>query len=109
MVERSTTFAAIAPPGMVTRPTSEKVSSFLQWFEALESSEQEVLMAMVYKEKRIRDVVNSLGGMAQEQRQEVFQRLGLPVDLVARIPPPDPAALNDVEVEWEDWKAPGTT
>ena len=65
-------------------------------------------MAMVYKEKRIRDVVNSLGGMAQEQRQEVFQRLGLPVDLVSRIPPPDPAALNDVEVEWEDWKAPGT-
>ena len=108
MVERSIMFAAIVPPSMATRSTSEKVSSFLQWFEALEASEQEVLMAMVYKEKRIRDVVNSLGGMAQEQRQEVFQRLGLPVDLVARIPPPDPAALNDVEVEWEDWKAPGT-
>ena len=66
-------------------------------------------MSMVYKEKRIRDVVNSLSGMAQEQRQEVFQRLGLPVDLVSRIPPPDPASLSDVEVEWEDWKAPGTT
>ena len=94
---------------MAQRSTNEKVSSFLQWFEALDAPDQEVLMAMVYKEKRIRDVVNSLGGMAQEQRQEVFQRLGLPVDLVSRIPPPDPAALNDVEVEWEDWKAPGTT
>lgn len=94
---------------MALRTTNEKVSSFLQWFEALDAGDQEVLMAMVYKEKRIRDVVNSLGGMAQEQRQEVFQRLGLPVDLVSRIPPPDPAALNDVEVEWEDWKAPGTT
>ena len=94
---------------MATRSTSEKVSSFLQWFEALDSAEQEILMTMVYKEKRIRDVVCSLGSMAQEQRQEVFQRLGLPVDLVSRIPPPDPAALNDVEVEWEDWKAPGTT
>ena len=93
---------------MANKSTSEKVSSFLQWFEAIESSEQEILMTMVYKEKRIRDVVSSLGAMAQEQRQEVFQRLGLPVDLVARIPPPDPAALNDVEVEWEDWKAPGT-
>ena len=91
---------------MATRSTSEKVSSFLQWFEALDSAEQEILMTMVYKEKRIRDVVCSLGSMAQEQRQEVFQRLGLPLDLVARIPPPDPAALNDVEVEWEDWKAP---
>jgi hypothetical protein len=94
---------------MATRSTSEKVNSFLQWFEALDSAEQEILMTMVYKEKRIRDVVCSLGSMAQEQRQEVFQRLGLPLDLVARIPPPDPAALNDVEVEWEDWKAPGTT
>jgi hypothetical protein len=94
---------------MANKSTSEKVSSFLQWFEAIDSAEQEILMTMVYKEKRIRDVVNSLAGMAQEQRQEVFQRLGLPVDLVARIPPPDPAALNDVEVEWEDWKAPGTT
>ena len=94
---------------MAQRTTNEKVSSFLQWFEALDAADQEVLMAMVYKEKRIRDVVNSLGGMALEQRQEVFQRLGLPVDLVSRIPPPDPAALNDVEVEWEDWKAPGAT
>ena len=91
---------------MANKSTSEKVSSFLQWFEVLDTAEQEVLMAMVYKEKRIRDVVCSLGSMAQEQRQEVFQRLGLPLDLVARIPPPDPAALNDVEVEWEDWKAP---
>ena len=94
---------------MANKSTSEKVSSFLQWFEVLDVAEQEVLMAMVYKEKRIRDVVSSLGAMAQEQRQEVFQRLGLPLDLVARIPPPDPAALNDVEVEWEDWKAPGPT
>jgi hypothetical protein len=94
---------------MALRTTNEKVSSFLQWFEALEASEQEVLMSMVYKEKRILDVVNSLSGMAQEQRQEVFQRLGLPVDLVSRIPPPDPASLSDVEVEWEDWKAPRTT
>jgi hypothetical protein len=94
---------------MANKSTSEKVSSFLQWFEAIDLAEQEILMTMVYKEKRIRDVVNSLAVMAQEQRQEVFQRLGLPVDLVARIPPPDPAALNDVEVEWEDWKAPGTT
>ena len=54
---------------MATRSTSEKVSSFLQWFEALDSAEQEILMTMVYKEKRIRDVVSSLGAMAQEQRQ----------------------------------------
>ena len=91
-----------------SKPTAERVASFLKWFEGLEGNDQEVLMGLVYKEKKIRDVVNSLGTMAQEQRLEVFQRLGLPQDLVTRIPPPDPAALNAVEVEWEDWKAPGT-
>lgn len=64
-------------------------------------------MGLVYREKKIRDVVSSLGTMGQEQRLEVFQRLGLPQDLVSRIPPPDPATLNAVEVEWEEWKPPG--
>ena len=91
-----------------SRPaTSERVQQFVQWFEGLEPDDQEVLMGIVYKEKKIREVVKSFGPMGQDQRQEVFQRLGLPTDLLARIPPPDPTALLDVEVEWEDWKAPG--
>jgi hypothetical protein len=91
-----------------SRPvTSERVQQFVQWFEGLEPDDQEVLMGIVYKEKKIREVVKSLGTMGQDQRQEVFQRLGLPTDLLARIPPPDPTSLLDVEVEWEDWKAPG--
>ena len=91
-----------------SRPaTSERVQQFVQWFEGLEPDDQEVLMGLVYKEKKIREVVKSFGTMGQDQRQEVFQRLGLPTDLLARIPPPDPTALLDVEVEWEDWKAPG--
>jgi hypothetical protein len=53
------------------RPTAERVSSFLQWFESL-------------------------------------QRLGLPQDVLSRMPPPDPAAISDVEVEWEEWKAPAS-
>lgn len=65
-------------------------------------------MSLVYKEKKIRDVVHSLSSMGQDQRQEVFQRLGLPQDLLSRMPPPDPAAIADVEVEWEEWKAPGS-
>lgn len=91
-----------------SRTPSERVTSFIKWFEGLDGEDQEVLMGIVYKEKKIRDVVNSLGSMGQDQRLEVFQRLGLPQDLVTRIPPPDPAALNAVEVEWEEWKAPGS-
>ena len=65
-------------------------------------------MGLVYREKKIRDVVQALASMAQEQRQEVFQRLGLPQDVLSRMPPPDPAAISDVEVEWEEWKAPAS-
>lgn len=90
------------------RPLADRVRGFIQWFESLEAQEQEVLMTLVYKEKKIRDVVQSLASMAQDQRQEVFQRLGLPQEILSRMPPPDPAAISDVEVEWEEWKAPGS-
>jgi hypothetical protein len=88
--------------------TVDRVQKFLKWFSALEADDQDVLMSIVYKEKKIRDVVKSLGAMGLEQRREVFERLGLPSDLVSRIPAPDPAALTDAEVEWVDWQAPGS-
>ena len=74
------------------RPISERVRGFVQWFESLDAAEQEVLMTLVYKEKKVRDVVTSLASMGQDQRQEVFQRLGLPQDVLSRMPPPDPSA-----------------
>jgi hypothetical protein len=87
---------------------SDRVQQFLKWFSALESDDQDVLMSIVYKEKKIRDVVKSLGAMGLDQRREVFERLGLPADLVSRIPAPDPATLSEAEVEWVDWQAPGS-
>ena len=87
------------------RPIAEKVRGFLQWFESIDAAEQEVLMTLVYKEKKVRDVVTSLATMAQDQRQEVFQRLGLPQDVLSRMPPPDPSASSEIEVEWEEWQA----
>lgn len=88
------------------RPAADRVRGFLQWFEGLDSAEQDILMTLVYKEKKVRDVVQSLASMAQEQRQEVFQRLGLPQDVLSRMPPPDPSVVSDIEVEWEEWKPP---
>lgn len=88
--------------------TPERVQQFIQWFSALESDDQDVLISLVYREKKIRDVVKTFGSMGLEQRREVFERLGLPADLVSRIPAPDPATLTEAEVEWVDWKAPGS-
>lgn len=86
--------------------SSDSLKAFFDWFSALESDEQEVLMDLVYREKKVRDVVQSLGSMGLEQRREVFERLGLPVDLVTRVSAPEVAALTDPEVEWVDWRAP---
>ena len=83
----------------------EHVQSFLKWFENLALSDQEVLISLVYREKKVRDVVHSLSTMAADQRQEVFERLGLPQELLTRMPPPDPALISDVDVEWVDWQA----
>lgn len=85
-----------------------KLEDFLQWFAGLQSDEQDVLMNLVIQEKKVRDVVKTFGGMGLEQRREVFERLGLPAEMVSRIPAPDPATLTEAEVEWVDWKAPAS-
>jgi len=84
----------------------ERVQQFVQWFSGLEPDDQDLLMSLVYREKKIREVVKSLGSMGLEQRREVFERLGLHADLVSRIPAPESTTLNDSEVEWVDWSAP---
>lgn len=63
-------------------------------------------MALVKREKQIRDAVNCLGEMGLEQRREVFDRLGLLPDMATRITAASPARLGDADVEWIDWKAP---
>mgnify|MGYP006281005845 CR=1 FL=1 len=79
------------------------VEKFFGWFRGLDSADQEALIKLVYNEHKIRDVVRTFSGMAADQRQAVFQRLGLPKDLLARIPPPTPGQVEEVEVEWKEW------
>ena len=80
-----------------------RVEKFFGWFRQLEPAEQEALIKLVYNEHKIRDVVRTFSGMPTEQRQAVFQRLGLPNDLLSRIPPPTPGQVEEVEVEWKEW------
>lgn len=86
----------------------QKVQQFLQWFSNLEPADQDVLMVLVYREKKVRDVVKLVGEMGVDQRRDVFERLGLPGELVTRITATEAAPLGDAEVEWVDWKAPTT-
>lgn len=82
---------------------STRIQQFMQWFQQLEAADQEELMELVYSEHRVRDVVRSFSSMPADQRKAVFQRLGLPSDLLARIPPAA-TAVGDVEVEWQEWE-----
>jgi hypothetical protein len=88
---------------MTATDLQSRIERFMQWFRELEAQDQVELMKLVYNEHRIRDVVRSFSGMSVEQRQSVFQRLGLPNDLLSRIPPPAVSQLGDVEVEWKEW------
>ena len=88
---------------MTATDLKSKVEQFMQWFRELAAPDQVELMKLVYNEHRIRDVVRSFSDMSSEQRQSVFQRLGLPNEMLSRIPPPAVSQLGDVEVEWKEW------
>ena len=60
-------------------------------------------MNMVYSEFKVREVVRSFSSMPADQRRVVFERLGLPNDMLNRIPPPTSQDVGEVEVEWKEW------
>ena len=80
-----------------------KLEKFVTWFQALPEEDQDELMKMVYSEYKVRDVVRAFSFMPTVQRQSVFQRLGLPDELLTKIPSPGSADTGDLEVEWQEW------
>ena len=87
----------------VTPDHQQRVDQFLQWFRDLSASDQEELMTLSYSEHKVRDMVRTFSSMPVDQRKAVFQRLGLPNDLLNRIPPPSASANGEIEVEWQEW------
>lgn len=81
----------------------QQLERFISWFRQLDGRDQQELMRLVYNEHKVRDVVRTFSGMPTEQRQAVFQRLGLPNEILSRIPPPSAEQITDVEVEWKEW------
>ena len=82
---------------------NQRLDQFLQWFRDLDASDQGELMTLVYIEHKVRDMVRTFSSMPVDQRKAVFQRLGLPNDLLNRIPPPSAVTSNEIEVEWQEW------
>ena len=82
---------------------TRQLEKFIDWFKNLDPSDQDELMTLVYSEHKVRDVVRSFSSMPVDQRKSVFERLGLPNDLLNRIPPPSAAANGEIEVEWQEW------
>lgn len=82
-----------------------KIDKFINWFKSLPEDDQDELMKMVYSEYKVRDVVRSFSEMPVVQRQTVFQRLGLPDELLTKIPAPGANDAGELEVEWQEWNA----
>ena len=81
----------------------QNLDKFVNWFRELDPRDQDELMTLVYTEHKVRDMVRNFSSMPVDQRKAVFQRLGLPNDLLNRIPPPSTNGNNDIEVEWQEW------
>jgi hypothetical protein len=88
---------------MSSADSQQRIDQFLQWFRDLDSSDQDELMTLVHSEHKVREVVRSFSAMPVDQRKSVFQRLGLPNDLLNRIPPPATCTDSEIDVEWKEW------
>ena len=83
---------------------TNSLEKFISFFKGLEAGEQNELMQLVYEEHKVRNVVRTFSTMPTDQRRSVFQRLGLPQDLLSRIPPPVSMQEGEIEVEWQEWQ-----
>ena len=83
---------------------TNSVENFISFFKSLEEGEQNEFMKLVYEEHKVRNVVRTFSSMPADQRRSVFQRLGLPQDLLSRIPPPVSMQEGEIEVEWQEWQ-----
>ena len=83
---------------------TNSVEKFVSFFKGLQAEEQNELMQLVYEEHKVRNVVKTFSSMPTDQRRSVFQRLGLPQDLLNRIPPPVSMQEGEIEVEWQEWQ-----
>ena len=83
---------------------TNSVEKFVSFFKGLQAEEQNELMQLVYEEHKVRNVVKTFSSMPTDQRRSVFERLGLPQDLLSRIPAPVSMQEGEIEVEWQEWQ-----
>ena len=86
-----------------TTDHNQNLENFIKWFREIEARDQEELITLVYSEHKVRDMVRTFSSMPVDQRKAVFERLGLPNELLNRIPPPSSNQGGEIEVEWQEW------
>jgi Asp-tRNA(Asn)/Glu-tRNA(Gln) amidotransferase C subunit len=108
--DTSSTNAIMTQTASDTNPSDaqQQLERFISWFRQLDGVDQQELMRLVTNEHKVREVVRTFSAMPQEQRQAVFHRLGLPNEILSRIPPPNATPIGDVEVEWKEWDSSQT-
>lgn len=63
----------------------EKSKLFLRWFTDLTDDDQSDVIDLVYDEFKVRGMVEGFVKLSKEQRNDLFERLGIPRDIQEKL------------------------
>ena len=84
------------PPTKSFQPAD--IDSFIDWLSRQSLDDQNCLMKLAFEDQKLRDLERTYVSLRLEQRQEIFQRLGLAGHLIKRIPSPETKSLSAADV-----------
>lgn len=84
------------PPVRTQQPSS--LEGFIAWLGQQSPEDQASLIKVAFEDQQLRDFERAFESLALEQRQDIFQRLGLADHLVRRIPSPEAELPSPAEV-----------
>ena len=64
---------------------NEKSKLFLNWFNDLADGDQSDVIDLVYDEFKVRGIVEGFAKLTKEQRNDLFERLGIPADIQEKL------------------------
>ena len=87
------------PPTKSFQPAD--FDSFVEWLGRQTFEDQNYLMKLAFEDQQLRDLERGFMSLRLEQRQEIFQRLGLADHLIKRIPGPQEKTLFTANMSYE--------
>ena len=87
------------PPTKSCQPAD--FDSFVEWLGRQSFEDQNYLIKLAFEDQQLRDLERGFMSLRREQRQEIFQRLGLASHLIKRIPGPEEKSLFTANMSYQ--------